>query len=232
MKHVFFDLDRTLWDFETNSKNALAQLFVEHELGSFIKSFDSFYNAYKETNARLWNSYGKGKISKEVLRVKRFEDTLRQYQYFDKELAVRLGDEYVAISPHQTVLFPNAKETLESLANANYRLHIITNGFKEVQSIKLQHSGIIAYFDVVLCSEEVGMNKPDPRVFRHAMERSGAKPEESVMIGDDFKVDILGAVSAGMDAVLFDPHLNYKPGTHEWQVNDLSQIPGMLTWIR
>lgn len=232
MKHIFFDLDRTLWDFETNSKRALQTLYKDLELNRMIKTFESFYKTYKNTNAALWNQYGKGKITKDVLRTKRFEDTLRQYQVFDKELAYRLGEDYVAISPKQTSVFPGTHDTLDSLKKEEYILHIITNGFKEVQFIKLEKSGLLDYFDVIVCSEDVGVNKPDPKVFHHAVEKAGANINNSIMIGDDYQVDIIGACNVGMEAILFDPHKNYREGTHEWHVNELREIPEKITWIR
>lgn len=232
MKHLFFDLDRTLWDFETNSKKALQTLYKDLELDKMIKTFDSFYRTYKNTNAALWHQYGKGKITKDTLRIKRFEDTLRQFQVFDKQLAHRLGEDYVAISPQQTNVFPGTHSTLDELKKDEYNLHIITNGFKEVQFIKLEKSGLLDYFDVIVCSEDVGVNKPDPKVFQHAMEKAGTHSRDSIMIGDDYQVDIIGACNIGMQAILFDPHNMYKEGTHEWHINTLQEVPEKITWIR
>ncbi len=232
MKHLFFDLDRTLWDFETNSKNALKILFDTHALDREIKSFESFHKSYKTHNARLWNQYGKGKLSKEILRVKRFDDTLKQYQIFNKELAEKIADGYVEISPHQTNVFPGTHDTLGYLKKESYQMHIITNGFKEVQFIKLENSGLLEYFDIIVCSEDVGKNKPEPDVFHHSLQQAGAKKEESVMIGDDYKVDIVGASNIGMSAILFDPGKKYKEGTHEWHIDHLEKIPETIPWIK
>ena len=117
MKHLFFDLDRTLWDFETNSKAALELLYEKHKLGDHTRSFQSFYTTYKKINGKLWNSYGQGKITKDVLRVKRFNDTLKSFQIDNLKLATEIGEGYVSTSPYQTSLFPGTKETLESLKN-------------------------------------------------------------------------------------------------------------------
>lgn len=232
MKHLFFDLDRTLWDFEQNSKKALEHLFDVHDLGQVIKSFESFHRTYKQHNAVLWNRYGKGKISKEELRVKRFRDTLQYYQIFDKNLADQISEGYIKVSPYQTELFPGTHETLQELNADGYELHIITNGFKEVQYIKLDQSELRDYFDVIVCSEVVGVNKPDPKVFNFAMDNAKANPDESVMIGDDFKVDVLGAENAGMKGVLFDPHEKYKRGTHDWHIKLLEELPDQLKTMK
>lgn len=197
-----------------------------------IRNFESFHRTYKKTNAVLWNQYGKGKITKDVLRVKRFEHTLQEFQIFDKELATKLGEEYIAISPNQTAVFPNTHNTLNALKQDENQMHIITNGFKEVQFIKLEKSGLLDYFDVIICSEDVGINKPAPAIFEHALEKAGTVPERSIMIGDDYKVDILGAASIGMEGILFDPYKDYREGTHEWHVNHMDDIPEKITWIR
>ena len=231
MKHLFFDLDRTLWDFEKNSEQALKILFDDLSLHGHFKSFQSFHKTYKNINAKLWQQYGKGKITKDVLRIKRFDDTLKSFQIFDKELAGKLGEGYVNISPYQTNLFPNTIETLSYLKKEGFELHIITNGFKEVQYIKLEKSGLIDFFDVIVCSEEVGESKPAINVFNHSLKLADAKSSNSIMIGDDFNCDILGACNAGMQGILFDPHNKYKPNHHEWQINNLDEIPELIPWI-
>lgn len=231
MKHLFFDLDRTLWDFEKNSEAALNLLYEDLKLSNHLRSFRSFHTAYKKINAELWHQYGSGKITKAELRVRRFNDTLKKFDVHNEELAIQLGDGYVKTSPYQTNLFPHTTETLTDLKNDGYELHIITNGFKEVQYIKLEKSKLIDFFDVIVCSEEVGKNKPARDVFDYAMHHAKAKPAESIMIGDDYLVDIVGAERVGMKGILFDPNKSYREGTHEWQINYLKEIPGLIPWI-
>lgn len=231
MKHLFFDLDRTLWDFETNSKTALNILYKELELDKHLRSFKAFHTTYKKINAALWYKYGRGEITKSALRVKRFDDTLKVLGMDDIEIAQKLGEGYIKISPYQTCLFPKTIETLEALKGEGYILHIITNGFKEVQYIKLEKSGIIDFFNVILCSEEVGKNKPARIVFETALQKAGATSNESIMIGDDYEVDIQGASNNGIQGILFDPAHKYKTGTHEWHIHTLEEIPGMIPWI-
>lgn len=231
MKHLFFDLDRTLWDFERNSENALNILFHDLGLDKQLKSFQGFHKTYKEINAKLWYDYGRGKITKEILRTKRFQDTLSTYKIDSPDLAKRLGEGYVEISPYQTLLLPNTKEVLTTLQK-EYELHIITNGFKEVQFIKLENSGIRDFFDVIVCSEDVGKNKPAPDVFQFALSRAGARSHESIMIGDDYQVDVIGAEGAGIKGILFDPDKKYEEGTHDFHINDLIEIHEVLPWMK
>lgn len=203
--HLFFDLDRTLWDFDQNSENALRQIFKEEELEARIGGFEHFHQQYVYQNAHLWKLYGKGKIKKDDLRYERFRVTLKHFKIQDEPLVRRLSDVYVQISPLQTALFPEAIETLQALQQMGYQLHIITNGFQEVQFIKLENCGLRAFFDVIVCSEFVGKNKPDVAIFNYAMNQANAKPIQSMMIGDDYHVDVAGALRAGMQAVWFDP---------------------------
>lgn len=230
-KHLFFDLDRTLWDFEKNSENALRQLFSELKLDEQIKSFYHFHAIYKSVNAELWKKYGKGKISKETLRTTRFADTLKVFEIHDRELSDQLSDQYISVSPFQTALFPNTHETLEQLKNEGYILHIITNGFKEVQYIKLNNSKLDQYFDVIVCSEEAGANKPSPLIFNHALSLAKASKTDSVMIGDDYEVDVQGAIRNGLKGVLFDPHNHHQLPSDEWKIKDLIELQEILPWI-
>jgi len=231
MKHLFFDLDRTLWDFETNSEAALKILFDQLKLGNEVRSFQAFHTHYKKINAELWFQYSKGDVTKENLRTKRFEHTLRKFKVDNPELVQKLSDGYIEISPYQTSLFPHTIETLESLKKNDHQLHIITNGFKEVQFIKLQNSGLIDFFDVILCSEEVGKRKPNPEVFQFALDKANATKKESLMIGDDYHTDIVGAEKFGMQSILFDPENKHQEGRHDWKIKCLNEIPELIPWI-
>lgn len=226
-QHLFFDLDRTLWDFDTNSENALRQLFIEEELEAQIGGFEHFHKQYVYQNAHLWKLYGKGIIKKDELRYERFRVTLKQFKIQDEALVRRLSDAYVAISPLQTALFPKAIETLQCLQQMGYKLHIITNGFQEVQFVKLDNCGMRAFFDVVVCSEFVGKNKPDLAIFKYALNQAGALADKSVMIGDDYHVDVAGALRAGMKAIWFDPS-GKNQYNYENCISALEVLPEML----
>ena len=221
--HLFFDLDRTLWDFDRNSENALKQIFAEEELEARIGGFEHFHQQYIYQNAHLWKLYGKGKIKKDDLRYERFRVTLKHFKLQDEALVRRLSDAYVQISPLQTALFPAAIETLQELQQMGYNLHIITNGFQEVQFIKLENCGLRAFFDVIVCSEFVGKNKPEPAIFNYAMNQANAKPAQAIMIGDDYHVDVAGALRAGMQAVWFDPSGKNTYG-YEHTIKQLTEL--------
>lgn len=205
IKNVFFDLDRTLWDFETNSNKVISDLFYENNLE--IKcdvSFLFFIKKYEEINLLLWDKYRKNEITKQQLRSNRFYNSMQFYNYDDYELGIKLDQEYVLRSPYQTCLLPGTIKTLKYLS-LKYKLHIITNGFKEVQHIKLKNSGLIQYFDSVIISEEIGFAKPDVKIFEKAFEISKTTPKASMMVGDDLAIDVLGGMNAGMKGCYFNP---------------------------
>jgi putative hydrolase of the HAD superfamily len=223
-KHIFFDLDLTLWDFDRNSKEAITELFQELEiLKKFNLSQEDFLPVYRNFNDNLWDQYRLGKIEKEDLRILRFSKTLLHFGIDDQNLSRQLGDGYVEKSPKKTYLFPHALEVLEYLSQ-KYKLHIITNGFQEVQFVKLENSGIRKYFDQVITSESAGCKKPDKRIFHYSLYRAKAKTKQSIMIGDHLDIDILGAKNAGMDQIYFNPK---KLKHHEmvtYEVDCLSKL--------
>jgi len=206
VRDIFFDLDRTLWDFEYNSQDTLLDLVNKFNLlDRGIDSAEKFIEKYRIHNNRLWELYRKGEIKKEQLRDKRFLLTLQDYNIDDNELANQFGLAYVKYSPLKKKLFPHAIELLDYLVK-NYSLHIITNGFQEVQHIKLKNSGLSKYFNFIITSEEVGVKKPDPSIFTYALDLAKAKPEQSAMIGDDLFVDVKGAEAVGMRGIYFNPN--------------------------
>ena len=206
IKHLFFDLDRTLWDFETNSFNELVNLYHCHNLHQKgISLSEEFVKVYKKINEKCWERYRENTLSKENLRFERFKQTLEYFGIYDLELSIKIGDDYVKNSPYRTILIPNAIELLSEL-QPNYKLHIITNGFQEVQHVKINQSGMAKFFTIVVTSEMAGAKKPNPLIFNYALEKAGANLENSVMIGDDLNTDIKGAVNAGMKSIYFNPN--------------------------
>lgn len=224
MKHLFFDIDRTLWDFETNSKNALQKLYDSFQLENHFDHFIQFQKIYSSINKELWKKYGKGKVSKEELRNLRFIKTLEKVNVYEQQLANELNEKYLQIAPYEKVLFPNVQETLKYLSN-KYKLHIISNGFQDAQRIKLEQSNILHYFDVFVCSETVGKTKPHREIFQHALTASGATIDDSIMIGDDPSTDILGANQMGMNAILFDPFQKRKQSSRIKTFTNFSELP-------
>ncbi len=227
-KHIFFDLDRTLWDFETSSIEAFYKIYNHFGLErKGVESTEAFIKHYKYHNDILWNQYREGKLAKEVLRGLRFEYTLQEFGIKDKELAQKIGDYYVEISPLLVHLFPHAHEILAYLY-PKYHLHVITNGFSEVQFTKLKSAELEKYFNEVITSEEAGVKKPDPQIFSFAFDRTKALAEESLMIGDDVEVDILGAKQMNMDQVLFDPEKKTPQNGATYYINDLLELKEFL----
>lgn len=227
-QHIFFDLDHTLWDFDRNSRETLEELFEAYSLKNYgIAAFQDFIETYHQVNDLKWEEYRQGLISKEHLRATRFHDTLLRFEIDHPKLAAEIDHEYIQRSPHKTHLFPNALEVLEYLAE-KYRLHIITNGFTEVQDIKLTQSGLHPFFTYKITSEMVGANKPDPVIFRHALKMAGAKRTESIMIGDNLEVDIVGARRVGLDQVYFNP--DKKPHSEKvtFEILNLAELKTFL----
>ncbi len=228
-KHVFFDLDRTLWDFEKSALQAFEAIFKKYELKKYgVSSHKELHEKYSVHNNDLWDKYRKGEIEKETLKWLRFYLTMKDFGIENRELADKIGEEYVKLSPVLVNLFPYAVEILEYLHKKNYSLHLITNGFSEVQNIKLKVSGMERFFKTVVTSEEAGVKKPLQGIFRYAFEKSGAKPAESIMIGDDYEVDIIGAQNAGMNQILFDPYENYNGVDVTYKVKNLKEIENIL----
>ncbi len=227
-KHLFFDLDRTLWDFDKSAIEALEEIFKNYALDQKgVIDFNEFYKKYTDYNHTLWDLYREGKLEKDILRWKRFHLTLLDYGIDDKVLAEALGADYVEISPRKVNLFPHVMETLEYLAQ-RYHLHLITNGFQEVQEIKIRVSGMDRFFEKLITSEEAGVKKPDPQIFYYALEKTGALADESIMIGDDYPVDIKGARQVGMDQVFFDPEKLSGENNCTFIIDDLLSLCKIL----
>ncbi|MBN2520261.1 MAG: YjjG family noncanonical pyrimidine nucleotidase [Bacteroidales bacterium] len=226
-KHIYFDLDRTLWDFENNSRTALKRIFKKYGLFSEIDDFDLFLKRYAIHNDRLWESYRKGQIKKNELRTTRFKNTLNDFGIKDIRLAKLIDENYIIQSPHGKHLVPNAIDILEYLKN-NYSLYIITNGFKEVQYLKLQNSGLIKYFNTIFTSDKVGSSKPEKRFFQVALSTVNASKKESLVIGDDLEIDIIGARNFGIDQIYFNP--DSLPHTEEvtYEIRSLKEIEKIL----
>jgi putative hydrolase of the HAD superfamily len=207
-KHLFFDLDHTLWDFETNSELTLKALYAEYDLPSKgIGPFEEFHAFYKIHNTRLWDRYSKGFIKQDELRWKRMWHTLLDYKIGNESLAREMSGRYLTILPDQKALFPYTFEILNYLSDKNYQMHIISNGFEQVQHNKLNKAGLAKYFKEIITSEGSNHTKPQKEIFEVAMQRAGASLPESLMLGDNEEADIQGAINAGMDSV-FVNHTN------------------------
>lgn len=227
-RHIFFDLDHTLWDFDTNSVIALQTIYEQEGLqNKGVADFSHFHKTYKSINDRYWARYHHAEVSKEQLRIGRFSDTLEVYGIHDTDLSERMADAYIQISPHMTALFDGAIDLLKYLQE-KYSLHIITNGFAEVQWIKLEKSGLRPFFEHIIISEEVGTQKPDKEIFEVALSKAGTKADECIMIGDNYMTDIVGAKAAGLDQIYFNPLRRKRNGPVTYEVHELGRIKEIL----
>jgi putative hydrolase of the HAD superfamily len=210
-KDLFFDLDHTLWDFETNSKETIQELYITHRLADLgIVDFDGFYSTYSAHNHRLWDRYTKGFIKQEELRWKRVYLSLLDFKVANEPLAKAMSQAYLEILPNKTHLFPYTIEILEYLKQKEYKMHLITNGFESVQFKKIKNSGLADYFIEVITSEASNSLKPQKEIFEYALKNAKASVEKSIMIGDNESADIQGGINIGMDTI-FVNHVQVVP---------------------
>lgn len=224
IKHIFFDLDHTLWDFEANSKKAFETIFIKNKVEV---DFNDFITTYSPINHKYWKLYRDNKVSKEDLRYGRLMDAFSELDYsVTDNLIHTLAKEYIDYLPNHNLLFDGAIDILNYL-KPNYKLHMITNGFEEVQYKKMKNANLLPFFDQIITSEEVGVKKPNSKIFHYALEKSDAIPEESMMIGDNFEADILGAKNVGMHTIFCE--FNGEIATEKViTVSKLSQIKNYL----
>ena len=224
VKHIFFDLDHTLWDFERNSALAFEKIIrernLELDLGDFLA-------VYVPNNLKFWRMFRENKLSKTELRYIRLRVTFDQLKYDCNDLLIKeIANDYLTYLPTFNHLFKETG-TILSYLQPTYKLHIITNGFANVQEGKLVNSGIDHYFDVVVNSEMAGVKKPNPYIFKLAMKRAGAQPERSLMVGDSLEADVHGALSAGMHALYFNPGKQEVP-EHINAIGNLLEMKKLL----
>lgn len=227
--HLFFDLDHTLWDFDSNAKEALMDLYVEYGLDTKpIGSFELFYTTYLKHNAILWDRYEKGFITTEELKWRRMWRTLLDFKIADEKLSKDLAVSFLDILPTKKRVFDYTFEILDYLQNKGYQLHLITNGFEKTQRSKLHHSNLIKYFNQIVTSEISNSVKPKKEIFEYAIKKAGCKMQDGIMIGDNLEADIMGAQKAGMDTV-FANHIKtvckIKP---TYIINNLKELENIL----
>ncbi|UTW62565.1 YjjG family noncanonical pyrimidine nucleotidase [bacterium SCSIO 12741] len=224
IRHLFFDLDRTLWDFRSNSRETLDEIYQVFNLKEAgVSDPMTFIHTYEEVNEYMWHLYRINQLSKEELRYGRFGQALGKLGVRNETLAGEIGDYYIEHSPKKTNLLDHAFPVLDYL-KPKYELHIITNGFEEVQKVKLENSGLSHYFGEVITSEMAGCKKPDQRIFEFALKSSGAEASQSVMIGDDLTADIVGARGAGISQVYFNPLEEQHNEQPDWEIGCLSEL--------
>lgn len=224
IKHIFFDLDHTLWDFDRNANETLRELYQHYALANLgLNCAQTFIDKYTENNHTLWQKYHLGQINKETLRQERFRKTFLELGVKPEAVPLQFEEDYVRISPTKTNLFTGARQVLANLQQ-RYQLHIISNGFKETTLTKMRLCKLNTYFSQVIISEDVGINKPDSAIFAHALAKAGAQKQESIMVGDSLEADIYGALTFGMPAIFFNPREAPKPKDVPLAINNLPEL--------
>ena len=219
---VFFDLDETIWDYRANAEDTLIDLFYNNNLNTHF-SLEDFIKIFFEVNRELWDLFDQKKIDKSVIRERRFKTTLERLDSEDTQLGSLLQDQFMAQCPQKTKVFPNAVEVIDKLSG-HFDLHIITNGFENIQHHKLKSAGVGHHFKELITSEMAGAQKPDPKIFNLALKKANSVAQESVMIGNNLFADVMGARNVGMEAIYFNPEKELHTENIQYEVNDLCQI--------
>lgn len=229
MQHVFFDLDNTLWDHRRNAYLTIRELFEKQEITSkYHIDFEEFHSVYHDINEDLWEKIRDGIIGKEYLREHRFYDSFKHFGVDNKELALYFEEHFLDNIVSHNELVEGAEDVLEYLKAKNYTLHIISNGFQEVTERKCTLSGIAPYFKTITSADSVGVRKPNPRIFEYSLGLSEARKEESILIGDDWIADAMGATDFGMDTIFFNVYKEDKQKEGLKAITHLQQIKEYL----
>lgn len=228
-KHLIFDLDHTLWDFERNARETLEFLFDQYNLSSFSLKSDKekFVQAYFRVNRQMWKLYDKNLVSKKDIRELRFKKVLDLLNIKNRDLALALEDHFLKICPSKGHLIQGTLDVLTYL-NPHYQMHILTNGFIETQNIKIQTSNLSPFFDTITTSECSGYKKPNPKIFDFKLKRINARKDECLMIGDNLLTDIGGARRWGIDQMFYNPTKMKHSDKITFEITDLNQIMNLL----
>jgi YjjG family noncanonical pyrimidine nucleotidase len=225
---IFFDLDHTLWDYETNSKETLQELYTAYSLKEKgVTDFESFHREFRRVNAELWVLYDAGKIGSEVIRAERFKQILEVFKAFNEELCTEISHEYLYTCPKKGNLMPNAISTLDYLSS-RYKMSIITNGFEEIQNLKLTAGKLHKYFDHIVTSQHAGFKKPSKEIFEYTLTRNSIVCHQAVMVGDNLVTDIGGARQASIDSVFFNHEQIKHDSEIHVEINNLNELCELL----
>ena len=225
---VFFDLDHTLWDYETNSREALYDLYHERGLESRgVWSFERFFETFRVVNQELWDLYDAGLIDSQVIRRERFAKIFAAFSIRDALLSESISNAYLSTCPTKGNLMPHARDVLNYLKE-KYVLTIITNGFEDIQALKISSSRITDYFDHIITSQKAGARKPARTIFDYALQLNAAACHEAIMIGDNVVADIGGAKGASIDAVFFNPENQVHDHSADYEISSLGELRNIL----
>ena len=227
-RNLFFDLDDTIWAFSANARDTFEEMYHVHHLYNHFDSFEHFYSLYKKRNEELWAEYARGEVTKDELNRQRFLYPLAAVGYPDEELAKRYSTDFLNTIHTKSKLMPHAKEVLDYLS-PKYNLYILSNGFRELQSRKMQSAGVDKYFKKIILSEDLGVLKPSLQLFHFALSATQSELNQSLMIGDSWSADIVGAKGAGMDHVFYsggnkEEELPFSPTYHIKSLKELKNI--------
>ncbi len=226
-KCIFFDLDHTLWDYECNARETLQELHVSYNLAAREILFEDFHRQFNKVNSELWEQYDRGRISNDVIRTERFKRILAHFNVVDDQLDAALSYEYLYGCPKKANLVPYAKEVLEYLSQ-HYTMTVVTNGFEEIQAVKLLSGNITHYFNHVITSQKAGHKKPDREIFDYALSINNLKCHEAIMIGDNLITDIGGARNASIDTVFYNPGALVHEEEVSHEIRCLSELQQIL----
>ncbi|MFC6266986.1 YjjG family noncanonical pyrimidine nucleotidase [Frigoriflavimonas asaccharolytica] len=229
IKHIFFDLDNTLWDHRKNAKLTLIKLFAKYDCANkYQLGFEEFHVQYDIINEEMWAKMRDEKIDKAYLRKHRFYDTFLKFGIDDFELSQNFENQFLDDIVEFNELVDGSLEILDYLTAKEYKLHIITNGFEEVSYRKIEGSGMKNYFETVTSADSLNIRKPNPKIFEHALQIANATKEESILIGDDWIADVLGAKNFGLDVIFFDVFNDQPALTEIKRVEKLVEIEMFL----
>lgn len=226
-KCIFFDLDHTLWDYECNARETLLELHSSYKLLDKGIQFEDFHQHFKIVNFRLWELYDRGLIDNQIIRHERFKQILEPFHAYEEKLCADLSHEYLYACPKKANLVPFAKEVLEYLS-ARYSLTVVTNGFEEIQTVKLLSGNITHYFNHVITSQKAGFKKPSREIFDYALSVNNLQCHEVIMIGDNLITDIGGARNASINTVFYNPAAAPHSTEVNHEIRRLSELKNIL----
>jgi YjjG family noncanonical pyrimidine nucleotidase len=227
-KCILFDLDHTLWDYETNSREALSELYGQFGLKERgVSSESDFFQTFYRINNELWDLYDRGLLHRDVIRNERFHRILMEHGVEDYEMSLQFSDEYLKNSPRKKNLIEGCQQTLEYL-HRKYQMVIVTNGFDEIQSTKLKSSGIQHYFKDIVTSARAGHKKPAKEIFEFALNENQVEAPDVIMIGDNLLTDIAGAKNAAIDTVFFNPGRTSHQTEVNFEIETLTELMNFL----
>jgi putative hydrolase of the HAD superfamily len=227
-QHLFFDLDHTLWDFDKNTGEAIEEIYHLFNFGKWkFFNLQELLQIFQEVNNYLWDRFNKGLIDRLELRNIRFPLILEKLGVNREEIPEGIGLKYLEIAPKKSGVISHAHEVLEELSK-RYRLHIITNGFDDVQHTKMRSSGLDTYFDEIVTSDSAGSRKPKKEIFEYALACVGGDSMDSIMIGDNIETDIVGAMNANLDNVFFNPFGQKHDHSVTYEIDNLRQLTSIF----